>query len=249
MLAMALLPAGLARGQATAEAAPTRAQAVAPAQAQAAPRPHDFARWEKDIAAYEAADRESPPPKGGIVFIGSSTIRMWKTLAEDYPEHNVLNRGFGGSEIVDATHFADRLIFPHEPKQIFLRAGGNDIHNGGTPSFVARDFLQFVRVVRERLPNTEIIYIAVNPAPSRWGQNDKYRDLNERIRKMALELPRVGVVDAYDVSLDETGKARPELFLDDMLHFNAEGYRVLAECVRPYLTITARKPAAARAAN
>ena len=127
---------------------------------------HDFARWEKEIAAYEAADRVNLPPKGGALFIGSSTIRLWKTLAHDFPDHKVINRGFGGSEIVDATHFADRIIFPYEPRQIFLRSGGNDIHAGRLPADVAADFREFVRVVHERLPTTEIIYIAVNPAPA-----------------------------------------------------------------------------------
>src|SRR4051812_12764767 len=83
---------------------------VVPAQETRAPAqvaepnqlPHNFARWEKEIAAFEAADRMNPPPKGGILFTGSSTIRLWKTLAQDYPQHKVINRGFGGSEIADA---------------------------------------------------------------------------------------------------------------------------------------------------
>jgi CubicO group peptidase (beta-lactamase class C family)/lysophospholipase L1-like esterase len=215
---------------------PGRPAPEAPAQPAAAG--HDFARWEKEIAAYEAADRTSPPPKGGALFIGSSTIRRWESLAQDFPEYKVINRGFGGSEIVDATHFADRLIFPHEPKQIFLRAGGNDIHAGRLPGQVAYDFADFVRTIRERLPNAEIIYIGVNPAPARWGESDKCRALNESIRKMALDMPRVSYVDAYDVSLGTGGRARPELFVADRLHFNAEGYKLLAECVRPYLTAT-----------
>src|SRR5213079_3617807 len=85
--------------------------------------PHDFARWEPEIAAYEKADQANPPPKGAILFIGSSTIRLWSTLHQDFPQHKVINRGIGGSEIADATHFADRVIFPYEPRQIFLRAG------------------------------------------------------------------------------------------------------------------------------
>ena len=141
---------------------------------QAAPRPYaearDYAKWEKEVAAYEAADRKSPPPKGGILFIGSSTIRLWKTLAEDFPDHKVINRGFGGTEIVDSTHFADRLIFPHEPKQIFLRAGGNDIHAGRLPREVAADFAEFVRVVHARLPRTEILYIARQPGARAMGR-------------------------------------------------------------------------------
>lgn len=195
----------------------------------------DYSKWEKEIAAFEAADRESPPPKGGIVFTGSSTIRMWKTLASDYPDRKVVNRGFGGSEIVDATHFADRIIFPYEPRQIVLRAGGNDLHAGRLPKEVAQDFAEFVRVVRKKLPKAEILYLTFSPAPSRWGETDKLRDLNERIRKMALRMPHVGFIDAFDVSLGPDGQARPGLFLEDRLHFSAEGYKVLVERVRPFL--------------
>lgn len=210
---------------------------IPPAHGQEPPRPYaearDYSKWEKEVAAYESSDRESP--KGGILFIGSSTIRLWKTLAEDFPEHKVINRGFGGSEIVDATHFADRLIFPHEPKQIFLRAGGNDIHSGNSPREVARDFKDFVGVVHARLPKTEILYISVSPAPARWGESDKYRELNRLIRGMALDLPRVGFVDTYDMVLGPDGTARPELFVKDRLHFSPEGYKLLRERVRPFL--------------
>ncbi len=206
---------------------------------QQAPRPYaearDYTKWEKEVAAYEAADRQNPPPKDGILFIGSSTIRLWKTLSNDFPDHKVINRGFGGTEIVDSTHFADRLIFPHAPMQIFLRAGGNDLHAGRTPREVAADFLRFVRTVQERLPRTEILFIALSPTPARWGDGDKTRELNRLIREMALELPRVGFVDAYDISLTSDGRARPELFVKDRLHFAPEGYKLLAERVRPFL--------------
>ena len=99
---------------------------------------HDCGKWEKEIAAFEQLDRTNPPPKGALLFIGSSTIRLWKTLAQDFPEHRVINRGFGGSEIVDAAHFAERIIFPYEPRMIFLRAGGNDIHAGRVQRNVPR---------------------------------------------------------------------------------------------------------------
>jgi lysophospholipase L1-like esterase len=195
----------------------------------------DYTKWEKEVAAYEEADRQNPPPKGGILFIGSSTIRLWKTLADDFPEHKVINRGFGGTEIVDSTHFADRLIVPYEPKQIFLRAGGNDIHAGRTPKEVAHEFSEFVRVVHARLPKAEIIYISVSPTPARWGESDKYRELNRLVREMALDMPRVGFVDTFDISLAPDGRARTELFVKDRLHFAPAGYKLLAERVRPFL--------------
>jgi lysophospholipase L1-like esterase len=195
----------------------------------------NYSRWEKEIAAYEAADRKNPPPKGGILFVGSSTVRLWKTLADDFPGFKVVNRGFGGSEVVDSTHFADRLIFPHEPRQVFLRAGGNDLHAGRLPKEVAADFAEFVRVVHARLPRTEILFIGLSPAPARWGEADKTRELNRLIRQMALDMPRVGFVDADAISLGPDGLARPELFVKDRLHFSPEGYRLLADRVRPFL--------------
>src|SRR5205085_1500444 len=107
---------------------------------QSAETEHNFAKWEKEIAAYEQMDRTNPPPRSGLLFIGSSTIRLWKTLAQDFPKQNVINRGFGGSEIVDATHFAERIIFPYRPAMIFLRAGGNDLFAGKSPEQVFSDY-------------------------------------------------------------------------------------------------------------
>lgn len=196
---------------------------------------HDFDRWEKEISAYEKADREKMPPKGGVLFIGSSTIRLWKTLDEDFPRYNVVNRGFGGSQIVDSTHFAERIIFPYEPRMIFLRAGGNDIHAGKSATQVFEEYKAFVDKVHARLPKTQIAYIALCPAPSRWGERDANKALNELVKRYTRTRPYLRYVEAYDMSLTRDGQAREELFVADRLHFNAEGYRLLAERVRPFM--------------
>src|SRR5271169_473 len=120
--------------------------------ATAAETNHNFDQWEKDIAAFEKSDLTNPPPKGAIEFIGSSTIARWKTLAQDFPGQPVFNRGFGGSEIVDSTHFAPRVIFPYAPRMIILRAGGNDLWAGKSPEQVFADFQEFVAVVDAKLP-------------------------------------------------------------------------------------------------
>src|SRR5580658_7968610 len=111
--------------------------------APADPAIHNYAQWENEISAYERQDAANPPPQGGIVFIGSSTIRLWKTLAKDYPGEPVINRGFGGSEIVDSTHFAPRILFAYEPRKVFFRAGGNDLWNGKSVDQVFADFKEF----------------------------------------------------------------------------------------------------------
>ena len=195
----------------------------------------DFEKWEKEIAGYEQADRTSPPPKGGLLFIGSSTIRLWKTLATDFPQQGVINRGFGGSQIVDSTHFAERIIFPYAPRMIFLRAGGNDIHAGKSPELVFSDFRAFVAKVHAKLPDTQIAYIALSPSIARWDEKEKGEALNRMIREYTREIPGLKYIAAESISLGPDGKPRPELFVADKLHFSPEGYKLLTESVRPHL--------------
>ena len=208
---------------------------TAPAADTTASAEHNFARWEKDIAAYEAMDRIHPPPKNGVLFIGSSTIRLWKTLEQDFADHQVLNRGFGGSQIVDSTHFAERIIFPYEPRMIVLRAGGNDIHAGKSAEQVFADYKAFVAKVHARLPKAQIVYISTNPTPARWAEWDATRLLNALIEKYARQHPYLKYLETSDMVLGPDGRPRDELFAPDRLHFSTEGYRLLADRVRPLL--------------
>jgi len=124
---------------------------------------HNFAKWEKEISAFERKDATNPPPKNSIVFTGASTIGNWKTLAQDFPGQPVVNRGFGGSEIVDVTHFAARVIYPYEPKMVFFRSGGNDLWAGNSVEKVFADFKKFAETIHAKLPQTEIVYISLKP--------------------------------------------------------------------------------------
>jgi len=203
--------------------------------ATAAEGEHNFGKWEKEIAAYEQKDRTNPPPKGADLFIGSSTIRLWTTLAEDFPRNHVINRGFGGSEILDSTHFAERIIFPYEPRTIFLRAGGNDLWAGKTPEEVFGDFKGFVEKIRGKLPDTEIVFISLSPSIARWKQADKEKALNKMAEEYIRQEPRLKYIESYSLPLGPDGQPRPELFVADKLHFSGEGYKLLAERVRPFL--------------
>jgi hypothetical protein len=194
---------------------------------------HDFAKWEKDIAAFERADATNPPPKGGVEFMGSSTIARWKTLAQDFPDQPVFNRGFGGSEIADSTHFAARLIFPYAPRMIIFRAGGNDLAAGKSPEQVFADFKEFNAVVHAKLPETEIVYLAWSATPSRWKQHEQERELNRLIEDFIHQTPHLRYLETQDLPLGADGRPRPELFVTDQLHFNAEGYKLLTERVQP----------------
>ena len=192
-------------------------------------------RWEKDIAAYEAQDKASPPPKAGIVFIGSSTIRRWTSLPQDYPDHKVINRGFGGSQIADAAHFADRIVIPYAPRAVFLRAGGNDLNAGKTVDQVFSDFQNFVAKIHAKLPETDIVYISLSPSIARWPQADKEKALNAMVQGYITGKPHLKYIETYDMVLGADGQPRPELFVEDKLHFNAEGNKLLAERIRSHL--------------
>ena len=204
----------------------------------------NFAVWEKEISAFEHADATNPPPRNALLFIGSSTIRFWKTLARDFPEQHVINRGFGGSQIVDATHFARRVIFPYAPRAIFLRAGGNDLWAGKAPEEVFGDFTNFVATVHAKLPETDIYFISLSPSVARWKQKDQEKTVNIMVEQFIGEKPHLKYVETYPISLGEDGQPRPELFVSDKLHFNAEGYKLLVAAVRPHLPKPVEPPAA-----
>lgn len=208
---------------------------VRPVSGDEAKHDHHSEHWEKEIATFESIDRTNPPPANGILFTGSSTIRLWSTLATDFPGQPVINRGFGGSEIADSTYYADRIVFPYSPKAIFFRAGGNDIANGEAPEAVFQDFKDFVTTVHAKLPDTDIYFISWNPTPSRWQNRDKEKVLNDSVKDYATHTPHLKYIEANDFVLGPDGKPRPELFRADRLHFSPAGYKLLVEQVKPYM--------------
>ena len=192
-------------------------------------------KWEKDIAAFEQMDREHPPEKGGIVFVGSSSIRMWKTLAQDFPEHRVLNRGFGGSEIADSVQFAERIVIPYAPRMVVLYAGGNDLNAGRPPEKVIADFKAFAGKIRAALPEAEIAYISSAPNPARWAQVEKVKAVNSAIEAWIRDQPRMKFINVFPHMLGADGLPKPDIFLEDRLHMNPAGYAIWKEVVGPFL--------------
>ena len=141
----------------------------------------DPARFEKTIAAYEADDKTTPPPKDATLFYGASNIRLWKSLPQRFGKQKVINRGFGGSQLSDCIHFADRVVIPYAPKTIYLNAGGNDLHADKTPEEVLKDFQALVAKIRAALPKTQINYLCIPTSPARWSEVALVKAANQLI--------------------------------------------------------------------
>lgn len=193
------------------------------------------AKWEAEVRAFEAADRANPPPRGAVLFTGSSVVRLWKSLAKDFPDYTVLNRGFGGCHIADCAYYADRIVIPCQPRLVVLRAGGNDIAAGKTPERVRDDFRAFVEKVRAKLPKVRIAYMTIDPTPSRWANVKRETKANQLIKQYIASGENLDYIDTCAATLGADGKPRAELFVKDRLHFNAAGYKILASCVRSHL--------------
>jgi lysophospholipase L1-like esterase len=204
------------------------------AQAPASPPPApDLAQWEADIRAFEEADRETPPPRDGVLLVGSSSMRLWKSAAEDFPGVPVLNRGFGGSQVHEVTAFADRIVIPYRPRVILFYCGSNDVFSGRTVSEAVADMEAFISRVHAALPATRVIYISTAPNPARWQLKDAWIELNRRMQAYAATDPQVTFVDVWSAMLDGSGEPRPELFVEDRLHMNERGYAIWARLLRP----------------
>ena len=193
------------------------------------------AKWEEAVQSFEAEDRVRPVALGGVLFIGSSSIHRWKSLAADFPEAPVVNRGFGGSHIIDSVFFADRIVIPYEPKTIFLYAGDNDVADGKDEATVFRDFCLFAKTVHRVLPGARIVFIAIKPSIKRWHLAPTMRRANDLVRAFAQKDERLDFADVWSPMLDEAGRPKKSLFVDDGLHLNRDGYQVWKEVILPLL--------------
>ena len=192
-------------------------------------------RWESAIAAFEAEDEATPPPKNAVVFIGSSSIRLWD-LKKSFPDLVALNRGFGGSQMPDAVQYARRIVTPYRPRLIVLYEGDNDLNAGKSPTQVAADFDQFLKIVRAELPTTPLVVIGMKPSPSRWKIIEQQRETNRLLADRCATDGKARFLDVERPMLGSDGQPKPEIFRADKLHLNDEGYKIWNELLRPLLT-------------
>ena len=192
-------------------------------------------KWAADIDKLTAADASQPPSQGAVVFVGSSSIRYWTTLAQDFPGVAALNRGFGGSEMADSAFYADRIVIPYRPRLVAVYAGENDLWDGKSPETVLVDFRAFRTKVHAALPQAKILYLSIKESPSRARIREQVRHANRLIAADCATDPRCQFVDVATPLLDAAGGYRPELFREDQLHMRPAGYAIWARILAPYL--------------
>jgi len=197
----------------------------------------DPAFFEEAIAAFEQADRIEPPEPGGIVFVGSSSIRFWTGLDRDMAPLRVLNRGFGGAQFNHLLHNVHRVVTPYAPRAVVTYAGDNDLAEGTGKSAerVFGDYQRFVAEVRERVPGTRFYFLTIKPSVQRWARWPEMSRANAMIEAWSAGDPRLDYLDVATPLLGEDGEPRPDLFMADGLHLNAEGYAAWAQVVQPRL--------------
>jgi lysophospholipase L1-like esterase len=193
------------------------------------------ARWAGEIGAYVQQDRLRMPPSDGVVFVGSSSIRGWSTLRQDFPEVNAINRGFGGSGAADAVYYFDQIVRPYRPRTIVYYSGENDIGSGRPPSEVVEAFAAFCEQAHAALPDSRIIFLAMKPSQLRWALWPTIAETNALVAEYCGRDPRRSYVDTATPLLNADGSVRAELFFDDGLHLNPEGYRLWVQALGPVL--------------
>ena len=194
------------------------------------------ALWDAPLAAFAAADSKRAPPPGGVVFVGSSSIRLWDGLETDFAALPVvINRGFGGSRLSDCVHYLDRLVIRYRPRLVLVYAGDNDLAEGKSAADVLHQFEAFVQGIHASLPETRIAFISIKPSPARAALLPEIRRANALVEQYAAAHPRLVYIDVYTPMLAADGNPRGELFRPDALHLNATGYALWKSVIAQYV--------------
>lgn len=191
--------------------------------------------WQ-DIKDFKTKDQQNGIPKRAILFIGSSSFTKWQDVNDYFPGKTIINRGFGGSRLVDLNNYANDLLDPYNPKQIVIYCGDNDFAMGN-PSVdeVFRRFTQFFGKIRQKYPKVPVAYVSIKYSPSREELWPKMKELNNRIEAFFKTTKRTNFIDITKVMNNADGSVRTDLYVDDMLHMKPEGYRLWAQIIAPYL--------------
>lgn len=184
----------------------------------------DPERFQETIQEFIELDEMNPSPENSLLFVGSSSIRMWDTLDAAFPDYHVINRGFGGSHFSDAIHWFDALFIPHNPAVIFIYEGDNDTASGKSAEMILADAKTLVELVRDRFENTPVVLISPKPAPARWHLKSNYEQTNAALEAYCENTRGLHFADVWTHSLNFEGEPIAESFREDEIHMNAIGY-------------------------
>ena len=192
--------------------------------------------WD-DIRAFKKEDSVHHPAKNAILFIGSSSFTKWTDVADYFPGHKIINRGFGGSTLLDQIRYVNDDVFPYHPSQIVVYCGENDLASSDkvTGQVVYERFVHLFQLIRKKLPIVPIVFISLKPSPSRWQLREKMITANNKIKTFLATKDKTAFVDVYHKMLNEEGLPRKEIYLDDSLHMNAKGYTIWQKELKPHL--------------
>lgn len=182
--------------------------------------------WD-EIKAFRAADSIQEPHDGMILFIGSSSFRLWKTVNDDFHNTTILNRAFGGATLEDVIRYQDDVVLKYKPKKIFLYCGENDIASSEkvTPEVVFLRFKVLYAAMRAKFPDTPIVFVSIKPSILRWSMKDRMMTANALISNFLKDKPHAVFVNIWDNML-ENGKPMKDIFIEDNLHMNQQGYAI-----------------------
>ena len=191
----------------------------------------------KEIAEFKTRDSAQFPPKHAILFIGSSSFTKWKDVQDYFPGYTIVNRGFGGSTLLDQIRYVNDIVFPYKPKQVVIYCGENDVASSDTitAQTVYDRFVELFTLIRKKLPKVPIAFVSLKPSPSREKFGPTVVETNRLIRAFISGKKKAAFIDVYSPMLDEAGKYKEELFLEDRLHMKKEGYVIWKEAIEPYL--------------
>jgi lysophospholipase L1-like esterase len=190
-----------------------------------------------DIQALKKLDSITMPAKGQILFTGSSSFTKWTDVQDYFPDHKILNRGFGGSSLPDLVRYENDIIFPYQPKQIVIYCGDNDLASSDTVStqLVFHRFKTLFNDIRNKWPKVPIAFVSIKPSPSRWRLRSKVEETNSLIKQFLKKKKKTSFIDVYHKMLGPDGTPLPDIFIEDKLHMNAKGYAIWKKEIEPYL--------------
>lgn len=193
--------------------------------------------YASEIADFKKRDSLQAPAQGGVLFLGSSSFRLWEGIEASFPGVSLINRGFGGSSLPDVIAYVDDIVFPYAPKQVIIYCGENDLASSDTVSAatVFSRFQHLFQLIRARLPQTHIAFVSIKPSPSRAHLMPKMVEANHLIQSFLKGEDRTAFVDVYSLMLDKGGAPIEDIFLGDRLHMNSKGYDIWTKAIRPVI--------------